>query len=201
VSRRDDLITLGYVILQLYLGKLPWQGFKVPKISSKRYTALGNEKASYSNKVLCQSCPPQFEVYMDYVYSMNFVDAADFNFLRGLVDQAAVDAKVNIFDNVFDWTELLWSEPYWADKRNLFEDFFDIKYVICKAYNRPLPKPRFSVKKIGIPRSRPEVDIKGKDRRSCTSYNVLRRNSFRIDFNSLFCSFCRNSVAEKAPRL
>lgn len=65
VSRRDDLITLGYVILNLFKGRLPWQGFKLDNQNS--YRQLGLEKASYSNKALCESCPKQFEQYMDYV--------------------------------------------------------------------------------------------------------------------------------------
>ena len=44
---------------------------------------------------------------MDYVTNMQFEDAADFNMLKTLILEAASDANLNIFDNVFDWSLLL----------------------------------------------------------------------------------------------
>ena len=43
LSRRDDLITLGYVILNLYKGGLPWQGINTNKPSA-RYRKIGKVK-------------------------------------------------------------------------------------------------------------------------------------------------------------
>ena len=44
---------------------------------------------------------------MDYCEKLAFEEAADFDYLKFLVLQMAENAKVNIFDNIFDWTELL----------------------------------------------------------------------------------------------
>ena len=44
LSRRDDLITLGYVIINLYKGSLPWQGVQTNKPSA-RYRRVGLLKA------------------------------------------------------------------------------------------------------------------------------------------------------------
>ena len=44
---------------------------------------------------------------MDYVTSMDFEDAADFNMLKTLILDAASDRNLNIFDNVFDWSIML----------------------------------------------------------------------------------------------
>ena len=44
---------------------------------------------------------------MDYVTNLDFKEAADFNMLKNLVWEAASDANLNIFDNVFDWSLLL----------------------------------------------------------------------------------------------
>lgn len=43
LSRRDDLLTLGNVILYLYKGKLPWQHLKISK-NSRNFKTLGKLK-------------------------------------------------------------------------------------------------------------------------------------------------------------
>mmetsp|Transcript_23417 Transcript_23417/g.29114 ORF Transcript_23417/g.29114 Transcript_23417/m.29114 type:complete len:189 (+) Transcript_23417:368-934(+) len=103
LSRRDDLITLGYVILNLYKGSLPWQGIATAKPSA-RYRRVGQAKAQCSNASLCAGCPPQFLFYMNYVTNMQFEEAADFGLLKQLVVDIARENDLDIFDNIFDWS-------------------------------------------------------------------------------------------------
>ena len=56
LSRRDDLITLGYVIINLFKGSLPWQHIDTTKPSA-RYRTLGRYKQKVSNVSLCTGCP------------------------------------------------------------------------------------------------------------------------------------------------
>jgi len=56
LSRRDDLTTLGYVIINLIKGSLPWQGIKISKHSA-RYSKVGNFKEKYPIEKLCRGCP------------------------------------------------------------------------------------------------------------------------------------------------
>ena len=48
LSRRDDLISVGYVVINLLKGRLPWQGHFGSKLSA-RYHKIGEMKASFSN--------------------------------------------------------------------------------------------------------------------------------------------------------
>ena len=52
LSRRDDLITLGYVMINLIKGNLPWQGISISKHSA-RYRKVGKFKEQYPNEKLC----------------------------------------------------------------------------------------------------------------------------------------------------
>ena len=56
LSRRDDLITLGYIIINLFKGGLPWQHIDVSKPSAN-YRGLGRYKAKVTNASLCSQCP------------------------------------------------------------------------------------------------------------------------------------------------
>ena len=106
LSRRDDLITLGYVMINLIKGSLPWQGISISKHSA-RYRRVGKFKEQYPNEKLCQGCPIQFRQYMDYVMGLGFEEAANFTMLKTLITQAADEAGLDIFDNIFDWSILL----------------------------------------------------------------------------------------------
>lgn len=44
---------------------------------------------------------------MDYVTSLGFEEAADFSLLKNLIVEAGVEARLNIFDNIYDWSILL----------------------------------------------------------------------------------------------
>lgn len=59
LSRRDDLLTLGYVMVYFTLGQLPWQYVDTRRKSS-RFTELGSIKQSYSSVELCKDCPKQY---------------------------------------------------------------------------------------------------------------------------------------------
>lgn len=48
LSRRDDLISLGYIIIHLFKGSLPWQDIDTRKPSA-RYRRLGRAKAKRTN--------------------------------------------------------------------------------------------------------------------------------------------------------
>ena len=56
LSRRDDLITVGYIMIEMLKGSLPWEGKHSGKPSA-RYRKIGDFKASISNKRLCKNCP------------------------------------------------------------------------------------------------------------------------------------------------
>ena len=147
-SRRDDLITLGYVIIELYKGRLPWSKYK--DVDKKaRYRRIARAKLKYSNNIqLCANCPEQFLTYMNYVMKMSFDQAPDYAMLKQLVKQAAQKAKVDIFDNVFDWSLLLSRAPntkmrydnldglYDMAKSHRFNTFADVKAVIELAYKK-----------------------------------------------------------------
>ena len=97
LSRRDDLISLGYVMVNFVKGGLPWENFKINKPSA-RYRKLGQLKAHSTNWQLYVGCPRQFQTYMEYVCNLKFESCADFNYLKNLIIDAANDAQVDIFD-------------------------------------------------------------------------------------------------------
>ena len=52
---------------------------------------------------------------MNYVTSLEFEELADFDHMKNLVKRIAVEADLNIFDNIFDWCILVDNQKYKND--------------------------------------------------------------------------------------
>ncbi|CAE7233404.1 CKL1 [Symbiodinium necroappetens] len=100
-SRRDDLGSIGYVLLYFLRGKLPWQGIN-HRDKKKRKTRIGKRKAATSHQDLCKSFPKEFVQYLEYCDSLGFKDKPDYDHLRSLFRKAASRHQLD-FDWQFDW--------------------------------------------------------------------------------------------------
>lgn len=61
-SRRDDLESLGYVLMYFNLGSLPWQGLKAAT-KRQKYERISEKKMSTPIEVLCKGYPCKHYVY------------------------------------------------------------------------------------------------------------------------------------------
>lgn len=86
-SRRDDLISLGYILLYCYNGFLPWQTNQIHMSLTKQ-----SEKLEFIKKTkreitlieLCKNMPYEFLLYMDYCNNLNYDDTPNYEYLRTL---------------------------------------------------------------------------------------------------------------------
>ncbi|KAJ6438981.1 casein kinase I isoform delta [Purpureocillium lavendulum] len=104
----DDLESLGYVLLYLIRGSLPWQGRKAASEEEKD-DLIKDMKTNTSPSSLCEGLPEEFAIYLGYVRSLGFEDRPDYAYLRRLFDRLFVSRGFK-HDNVFDWTEKRFSE-------------------------------------------------------------------------------------------
>ncbi|XP_023170044.1 casein kinase I [Drosophila hydei] len=103
-SRRDDLISVGYVLLYFLRGNLPWQGL-VASTKHEKYQAIYAMKCSISNEVLCQNYPSEFTMYMNYCHKLSFDAKPDYNKLRKMFRQLSIKLYFKN-DQIFDWERL-----------------------------------------------------------------------------------------------
>ncbi|MED6123913.1 Casein kinase 1-like protein 3 [Stylosanthes scabra] len=80
-SRRDDLESLGYVLVYFIRGSLPWQGLQAPT-NKQKYNKISEMKRSIPIDILCKSCPEQFASYFRYCHSLTFDQPPDYGFLK-----------------------------------------------------------------------------------------------------------------------
>ncbi|XVF72030.1 hypothetical protein PTKIN_Ptkin12aG0088600 [Pterospermum kingtungense] len=103
-SRRDDLESLGYVLMYFLRGSLPWQGLKAGT-KKQKYDKISEKKVSTSIEVLCKSYPAEFVSYFHYCRSLRFEDKPDYSYLKRLFRDLFIREGYQ-FDYVFDWTVL-----------------------------------------------------------------------------------------------
>ncbi|KAB1269902.1 Casein kinase I isoform epsilon [Camelus dromedarius] len=103
-SRRDDLESLGYVLMYFNLGSLPWQGLKAAT-KRQKYERISEKKMSTPIEVLCKGYPSEFSTYLNFCRSLRFDDKPDYSYLRQLF-RNLFHRQGFSYDYVFDWNML-----------------------------------------------------------------------------------------------
>ncbi|KAK7293859.1 hypothetical protein RJT34_16736 [Clitoria ternatea] len=107
-SRRDDLESLGYVLMYFLRGSLPWQGLQAAT-KKQKYDRICKKKLSTPIEVLCKSYPVEFASYFHYCHSLTFDQRPDYGLLkrlfRNLFTRAGYDS-----DHLYDWTILKYQQ-------------------------------------------------------------------------------------------
>src|SRR5947199_2566253 len=101
-SRRDDMESLGYVMLYFCRGSLPWQGLKAAT-KKQKYDRIMEKKMTTPTQVLCRGFPNEFAIYLNYTRSLRFDDKPDYSYLRKIFRDLFVRESFQ-YDYVFDWT-------------------------------------------------------------------------------------------------
>ncbi|XP_061666831.1 casein kinase I isoform X1 [Syngnathoides biaculeatus] len=103
-SRRDDLESLGYVLMYFNLGSLPWQGLKAAT-KRQKYERISEKKMSTPIEMLCKGYPSVFSTYLNLCRSLRFEDEPDYSYLRQLF-RNLFHRQGFSYDYVFDWSML-----------------------------------------------------------------------------------------------
>ena len=153
-SRRDDLESIGYMIIFFMRGRLPWQGVTGNK-KMERYLKIYKMKKNVAPEDLCKSLPKQMTDFMRYVKQLEFEQEPDYNYLRNLFN--------SIIKKIHDTSDLLifsWIKT--ADLPNL-------KNPINPATRRDSPQSRLYRK----------IETKLKNERNTSSDNDSGQKSIQ----------------------
>ncbi|GAB2282213.1 Casein kinase 1-like protein 11 [Dionaea muscipula] len=101
-SRRDDMESLGYVLMYFLRGSLPWQGLRA-NTKKEKYDKISEKKMTTSIEALCRSYPSEFASYFHHCKSLQFEDKPDYSYLKKLFRDLFIREGYQ-FDHIFDWT-------------------------------------------------------------------------------------------------
>jgi len=96
-SRRDDMEAIGYMLIYLAKGTLPWQGLRRKnKYNSKSIDEIGLKKQSISTKSLCSDLPDCFDKYISYTKNLEFTEKPDYEFLKNLFIESSKELNIEL---------------------------------------------------------------------------------------------------------
>jgi serine/threonine protein kinase len=102
-SRRDDMESIGYVLMYFFRGALPWQGLKAAN-KIEKYQRIMEKKMQTSVELLCKGAPAEFSTYLSYCRTLRFEDKPDYGYLRRLFKDLAAKESIDLNDGIFDWS-------------------------------------------------------------------------------------------------
>jgi serine/threonine protein kinase len=82
-TRRDDLESVGYMLIYFLKGSLPWQGMR-KKRSLSNLEKIKDMKVCIKLEELCSGLPACFSSYLAYCRKLKFDEEPDYEYLRGL---------------------------------------------------------------------------------------------------------------------
>ncbi|CAD8047076.1 unnamed protein product [Paramecium primaurelia] len=100
-SRRDDLESLGYVLMYLLRGQLPWQNMKASN-QKEKYQKIMEKKQETTPEQLCKGFPNEMTQYLQYCRNLKFEDKPDYNYIRNLFREAFRKQGYE-WDYKFEW--------------------------------------------------------------------------------------------------
>ena len=103
-SRRDDLESIGYMLIYLYHQQLPWSNLNDInhyELAKKIYF----KKKTTPMETLCKDLPQEMTEYMLYVKSLKFEEEPNYNYLKKLFELVLI--RINkLNDMIFSWINL-----------------------------------------------------------------------------------------------
>lgn len=102
-SRRDDLESIGYMLVYFLKGSLPWQGL-VANTKKQKYQKIWKVKARTPISKLCADLPEEFQTFLEYSRSLTFKEKPNYSFLRRLFS-AVMLREGYVMDMMYDWID------------------------------------------------------------------------------------------------
>ena len=117
-SRRDDLESLGYLMVYFLVGDLPWNNLKA-KTKKEKYNKIKEKKIEVTPDILCQGFDNCFKEYFKYVRKLQFEEEPNYDFLLDLLNKLM--KKENFINDLnFDWCEKKSSSLSFGGSSSLF---------------------------------------------------------------------------------
>lgn len=101
-SRRDDLISLGYMLIFLFKKNLPWK-ISIKEINRSKYLDLINKKETNDNGMLFKNLPQEICQYILYTTNLQFEQAPDYSYLSSLFKSIIFKMNLNYNKISFSW--------------------------------------------------------------------------------------------------
>jgi len=102
-SRRDDLESIGYLLVYLVKGSLPWQGLKIGQ-NDDRYKMISKKKKKTKVEDLCSGIHQNFQKYIEYCKGLKFDEEPKYDYLISLLIEV-LESRTFKCNFDYDWNK------------------------------------------------------------------------------------------------
>ena len=100
-SRRDDLESIGFILIYFLKGSLPWQGLQ-GKNKNDKYDRIKDKKVQTTIETLTRGLPDEFNTYLQYCRNLKFEERPDYNYMRKIFKDLMYK-RGHDYDYQYDW--------------------------------------------------------------------------------------------------
>ena len=101
-SRKDDLISIGYMLVYFFNSKLPWQLIR-DRNELNKICKIYKMKKETKPEILCRGLPNEMTEYMKYVENLRFEQKPNYEYLKNLFNTILKRNNTNIEKCLFSW--------------------------------------------------------------------------------------------------
>ena len=102
-SRRDDLISIGYLLIYLFKKELPWDYSSNENSNCLNYYEILYLKDTNANGKLFRNIPPELVEYINYTRNLKFEQDPDYPYLRSLFNKIIFNLNISYKNITFSW--------------------------------------------------------------------------------------------------
>ena len=100
-SRKDDLYSLGYILVYLLKGNLPWME-TTKENQEERFNEILKIKKKTTSQMLCLGLPRLFETYFEYLDKLPFNEGPSYHYLKKIFTDE-LETNGMEMDYIYDW--------------------------------------------------------------------------------------------------
>jgi len=128
-SRRDDIISLGYMLIYLIKKGLPWDYiYKENKLTNSKYIELVFLKDTNAYGKLFDGLPSEFKEFIQYAENLKFDQDPNYSYLRSILNKIILNNNFSYERYHFSWINLIKkdenlsvSKKHYRKKRSLHQ--------------------------------------------------------------------------------
>ena len=106
-SRRDDLISLGFVLIYLYKRQLPW-GSKFNGLDEETYLQTIHQKETFDDEKIFKYLPNEMVDFLKYVNKLGFEEDPNYSYMKDCFEK--ILSRLNFSNKVINFS--------WIDQKN-----------------------------------------------------------------------------------
>ena len=101
-SRRDDMISIGYMLIYLFKGELPWDD-TLTNINENKYLNIIKQRKISNLNNLFTDLPEEMTLYLSNVLNLQFQETPDYDYLTSLFQKLLNKINKNKKNIEFSW--------------------------------------------------------------------------------------------------